>query len=1048
MNIEQYLETINRRYITGIAGEHTYRSDLELLVRELVDSIEVTNEPSQVTDCGNPDYVITKSGVPVGYIEAKDIGKDLNSKSYIEQFTRYRNALDNLIITDYIWFQFFENGELVAEIRIADIQNGSIVPNTAELDKFKDLIVNFTSRVTQAIKSPAKLAELMAGKARLLQKILKDSLDSDIENEIDTELTQQLSTFRTMLIHDLEPKDFSDLYAQTLAYGMFASRYHDKTLENFDRDEAARLIPKSNPLLRNLFQSIAGYNIDERIRPTVDNLAEVFRHADVKSILSGYGKSTQQTDPIVHFYETFLSKYDAKLRKARGVWYTPAPVVKFIVRAVDEILKTKFNLKDGLADMSKTIVELDTFKQDKRRKDGVHKEKKEFHKVQILDPATGTGTFLAEVVQYLYDTRFKNMQGVWPSYVENDLIPRLNGFELLMASYAMAHLKLDMLLGETGCDTEREKRFRIFLTNSLEEYHPDTNTLFSSWLSSEAQEANTVKKDTPIMVVMGNPPYSSSSSNKSDWIQSLLDDYKKDLNERNIQPLSDDYIKFIRLGQYFVDVKGEGVLAFITNNSFVDGLVHRQMRKNLLESFDEIYILNLHGDSNKKEVSPDGSKDENVFDIKQGVSINLFIKTSGNKKRKLGSVYCFDLYGKRDYKYNFLANNSIGSIGWDDISTKHPEFYYKKTNFKLFEKYSKGFMLNDLFKVNSGGIKTHRDNLVIDFDKSHLALKITNFFDDSVDKDVAIKDLKIKETSSWSIAGAREKNSFDDSKIHNICYRPFDIRAIYLDKKLVDRDRSKVMKHMESDNLALLSARTNKTNSVNHFFVTRFYSEMKTAESSNGSYHIPLYLYSSDGLERIANLNTDLVKLFEDALNLSFTIEKQNRANGFSSIDILDFIYAVLHSQNYRSVYKEFLKTDFPYIPYPNIENFWQLVTLGSEIRKLHLMESDLLDGLNTTYPQHGNNTITRKITKNNIGYEPTEDKQGRVWINDEQYFDKVPLLAWEFYIGGYQPAQKWLKDRQGMELSFDDILHYQKIIKSLSETHRLMQEVDNIIKI
>lgn len=1048
MNIEQYLETINRRYITGIAGEHTYRSDLELLVRELVDSIEVTNEPSQVTDCGNPDYVITKSGVPVGYIEAKDIGKDLNSKSYIEQFTRYRNALDNLIITDYIWFQFFENGELVAEIRIADIQNGSIVPNTAELDKFKDLIVNFTSRVTQAIKSPAKLAELMAGKARLLQKILKDSLDSDIENEIDTELTQQLSTFRTMLIHDLEPKDFSDLYAQTLAYGMFASRYHDKTLENFDRDEAARLIPKSNPLLRNLFQSIAGYNIDERIRPTVDNLAEVFRHADVKSILSGYGKSTQQTDPIVHFYETFLSKYDAKLRKARGVWYTPAPVVKFIVRAVDEILKTKFNLKDGLADMSKTIVELDTFKQDKRRKDGVHKEKKEFHKVQILDPATGTGTFLAEVVQYLYDTRFKNMQGVWPSYVENDLIPRLNGFELLMASYAMAHLKLDMLLGETGCDTEREKRFRIFLTNSLEEYHPDTNTLFSSWLSSEAQEANTVKKDTPIMVVMGNPPYSSSSSNKSDWIQSLLDDYKKDLNERNIQPLSDDYIKFIRLGQYFVDVKGEGVLAFITNNSFVDGLVHRQMRKNLLESFDEIYILNLHGDSNKKEVSPDGSKDENVFDIKQGVSINLFIKTSGNKKRKLGSVYCFDLYGKRDYKYNFLANNSIGSIEWDDISTKHPEFYYKKTNFKLFEKYSKGFMLNDLFKVNSGGIKTHRDNLVIDFDKSHLALKITNFFDDSVDKDVAIKDLKIKETSSWSIAGAREKNSFDDSKIHNICYRPFDIRAIYLDKKLVDRDRSKVMKHMESDNLALLSARTNKTNSVNHFFVTRFYSEMKTAESSNGSYHIPLYLYSSDGLERIANLNTDLVKLFEDALNLSFTIEKQNRANGFSSIDILDFIYAVLHSQNYRSVYKEFLKTDFPYIPYPNIENFWQLVTLGSEIRKLHLMESDLLDGLNTTYPQHGNNTITRKITKNNIGYEPTEDKQGRVWINDEQYFDKVPLLAWEFYIGGYQPAQKWLKDRQGMELSFDDILHYQKIIKSLSETHRLMQEVDNIIKI
>ena len=592
MNIEQYLETLNKRYITGIASEHTYRSDLELLVRGLVNNIEVTNEPSQVTDCGNPDYVITKSGIPIGYIEAKDIGKDLNSKVYVEQFTRYRNALDNLIITDYVWFQFFENNKLIAEIRIADIQNGRVVPNPEEFDKFKDLIVNFTSRVTQAIKSPAKLAELMAGKARLLQKILQDSLDSDIEKEKDTELTQQLSTFRTMLIHDLGPKEFSDLYAQTLAYGMFASRYHDETLDSFDRDEAARLIPKSNPLLRNLFQSIAGYNIDERIRPTVDNLAEVFRHADVKSILSGYGKSTQQTDPIVHFYETFLSKYDAKLRKARGVWYTPAPVVRFIVRAVDEILKTKFNLKDGLADTSKAIVELDTFKQDKRRKDGVRKEKKEFHKVQILDPATGTGTFLAEVVQHIYDTRFNNMQGIWPSYVENDLIPRLNGFELLMASYAMAHLKLDMLLGETGCNIEREKRFRIFLTNSLEEYHPDTNTLFSSWLSSEAQEANTVKKDTPVMVVMGNPPYSGESKNKGDWIMHLMDDYKKEpggkekLKERNPKWINDDYVKFIRFSQHLIEKNNEGVLAFINPHGFLDNPTFRGMRWSLLKAYD------------------------------------------------------------------------------------------------------------------------------------------------------------------------------------------------------------------------------------------------------------------------------------------------------------------------------------------------------------------------------------------------------------------------------------------------------------------------------
>ena len=1051
MNIEQYLTALNTRYITGIASEHSYRADLEALVRQLISGVEVTNEPSQVTDCGNPDYVITRKNIPIGYIEAKDIGKNLNAKIYVEQFTRYKNALDNLIITDYIYFQFFENGELMAQIQIADIKNGKIVAIPEHFEKFTNLMADFANRITQAIKSPAKLAELMAGKARLLQNILKEALDADIKQGSDTELIQQLSTFRTMLIHDLQPQDFADLYAQTLAYGMFASRYHDKTLNDFDRDEAARLIPKSNPLLRHLFQSIAGYDIDKRIRPTVDNLAEIFSHADVKSILSGYGKSTQQTDPIVHFYETFLSKYDAKLRKARGVWYTPAPVVKFIVRAADDILKTKFNLTDGLADTSKTTVEVEmqgTSVTKGRHQGNAIFAKQQVHKVQILDPATGTGTFLAEVVQHLYDTRFKNMQGAWASYVENHLIPRLNGFELLMASYAMAHLKLDMLLSETGCNAKRENRFRIFLTNSLEEYHPDTNTLFSAWLSNESKEANTVKKDTPVMVVMGNPPYAVSSSNKGKWIQNLLKDYKKDLNERNIQPLSDDYIKFIRYGQHLVDKNGEGILAFITNNSFIDGLVHRQMRKSLLESFDEIYILDLHGNSKKKEVSPDGSKDENVFDITQGVSINLFIKTVNNKKTKPCNLYHFDLYGSRNNKYSFLDNNSISSIDWNIIDTRCPEFYYKQKDFKLFEKYSQGFMLNDLFEVNSCGIKTHRDNLVIDFNEQQLISKITKFFDIDFDKDIFIKDLKIKETNSWNVINARENNSLDTSKIHNICYRPFDNKVIYFDKKLVDRNRGKVMKHMALDNFALLSARTNKTTSVNHFFITRFYSEMKTAESSNGSYHMPLYLYPDDGTQRMPNLNTDEIKLFAQSLNLPFVAEKQNDQQSFAPIDILDYIYAVLHSPNYRKKYQEFLKIDFPRVPYPTIKTFWQLAAIGAQIRSLHLMESKLLDDLDTTYPQSGDNIITRKLTKTNIGYQPTTTKQGKVWINDTQYFDNVPLLAWEFYIGGYQPAQKWLKDRHNTELSFTDILHYQKIIKSLTQTHHLMHTIDNILKL
>jgi predicted helicase len=568
MQISDYLTSLNARLAEGHTSEHTFRGDLEALIRTLLPEFNVTNEPSQVTDCGNPDYVITKGRIPIGYIEAKDIGKDLNHKLYKEQFTRYKNALDNLIITDYVWFQFYENGVKIAEISLGNLSEstGQIIPLESSFEKFTNQIHEFSTKVTQAIKSPVKLAEFMAGKARLLENILEEALEDDIEAGNDTELTNQLESFRTMLIHDLKPKQFADLYAQTLAYGMFAARYHDSTLPTFDRDEAARLIPQSNPLLRNLFQSIAGYNIDERIKTTVDNLAEVFRHADVKSILEGYGKKTAQTDPIIHFYETFLAKYDAKLRKARGVWYTPQPVVNFIVRAVDEVLKTKFGLKEGLADNSKTTIEVEATTDLQAQSSKLTKRKgklygtKEIHKVQILDPATGTGTFLAEVVNFLYQSKFQHLQGIWPSYVEKDLIPRLNGFELLMASYAMAHLKLDMLFGETGCDKrDQANRLRVFLTNSLEEYHPDTHTLFSSWLSNEAKEANTVKKDTPVMVVMGNPPYSGESANKGDWIMSLMDDYKKEpggtekLKERNPKWINDDYVKFMRFGQHFIE---------------------------------------------------------------------------------------------------------------------------------------------------------------------------------------------------------------------------------------------------------------------------------------------------------------------------------------------------------------------------------------------------------------------------------------------------------------------------------------------------------------
>src|SRR5690554_4766511 len=498
---------------------------------------------------------------------------------------------------------------------------------------------------------------MMAGKARLLSDVIGNALISDEENHQNSTLREQKQAFKEILIHDSSPIGFADVYAQTIAYGMFAARLHDPTLKTFSRQEAAELIPKSNPFLRKLFGYIAGPDIDDRIKWIVENLAEIFLACNVEEILKNYGKTTKMEDPIIHFYETFLAEYDPKLRKARGVWYTPAPVVNFIVRAVDDILKTEFDLPQGLADTSKTTIKVNTQTADKRSATGYIQMEQEVHKVQILDPATGTGTFLAEVVKHIHK-KFQGQQGIWSNYVETHLLPRLNGFELLMASYAMAHLKLDLLLTETGFKPTSNQRFRVYLTNSLEEYHQDTGTLFANWLSSEANEANHIKRDTPVMCVIGNPPYAVSSTNKNDWIQDLISDYKKNLNERKIN-LDDDYIKFIRYGQHYIDKNGSGVLAYISNNSFLDGITHRQMRKHLLESFDKIYILDLHGNSRKLETSPDGSVDQNVFDIMQGVSINIFVKNGNKSKNTLGKVYHFDLQGKRNLKYETLNNSTI-----------------------------------------------------------------------------------------------------------------------------------------------------------------------------------------------------------------------------------------------------------------------------------------------------------------------------------------------------------------------------------------------------
>lgn len=1051
MIIEQYISNINQRYKLGNSTEHTFRGDLQQLIENLVPEIRATNEPKR-QKCGAPDYILTKrdssassAEIPVGFIEAKDIGdsdlEGLKKTGNKEQFDRYRASLNNLIFTDYLQFNFYRDGQLITKIAIGEITDKGIKPIPENFAQFENLLRNFCTTIGQTIKSSKKLSEMMAGKARLLSDIIEKSLTSDNTNNEDSTLKDQMNAFKQILIHDITAKSFADVYAQTIAYGMFAARYHDPTLPTFSRQEAYELIPKSNPFLKKLFGYIAGLDVDDRIKWIVDDLVNIFLACNVEELLKDYGKGTKMEDPIIHFYEDFLADYDPALRKARGVWYTPQPVVNFIVRAVDDILKTEFDLPQGLADTSKTTIKVDM--QGK-------KVEQEVHRVQILDPATGTGTFLAEVVKLIHK-KFEGQQGIWSNYVENQLLPRLNGFELLMASYAMAHLKLDLLLTETGYKPTKDQRFKIFLTNSLEEHHPDTGTIWANWLSTEANEANRIKRDTPVMCIIGNPPYSVSSSNKSEWIEKLTADYKQDLNERNIQPLSDDYIKFIRFGQHFIDKNGSGILAYISNNSFLDGIIHRQMRKHLLESFDKIYILDLHGNAKKKEVSPDGSVDQNVFDIMQGVSINIFIKTAKKKKKELAQVFHSDIYGKRDIKYNFLNENDLKKINWLPIINNNSNLFFTNSQCENID-YESYIKIEELFPNNASGITTERDSITIHFNDESLNIiekKILELDIDDFRKQFTPKP----DGRDWKISTAKEDIKKNIKKRISILYRPFDLRKTIFtgkSKGFHSYPRTSIMSHLLKDNFSLIFERSVTIGEFTNIFISKWAVESHILGTMfSKGYTAPLYLYneienlfSVQNLQRTPNLNLEIVKQIADKLGLTFTNEKDASTssasaaeNTFAPIDILDYIYAVLHSPTYREKYKEFFKIDFPRVPYPKDANtFWQLVKLGGEIRQIHLLESPTVEKYITQYPVDGTNEVTKPTYTN-----------GKVYINDTQYFDNVPNVAWNFYIGGYQPAQKWLKDRKGRKLEFDDILHYQKIIVALSETDRLMKEIDKI---
>ena len=1047
MDLKEYISTVNQKYRAGNATEHSYRGALELLMQTLLPKLRIVNEPKRVK-CGAPDYIASgKDGTPKFYIEAKDIGdNDLDGRNphgHKEQFTRYKQALDYIIFTDYLDFHLYEHGEFVDSVRIAEVKGDKIVAIQDNEEKFLSLIEHVGNNAIQRITSASRLAKLMAGKARLLENIIEQALNDDTYSEANDTLQAQYQSFRDFLIQELTRQDFADIYAQTIAYGMFAARLHDDTPEDFSREEAGRLIPKTNPFLRNLFNNVAGNELDDRITWVVDDLVTVFQATDLKNIMATYVQDKRHHDPMIHFYEDFLSEYNPKLRKSKGVWYTPQPVVSFIVRAVDEILQKEFNLPEGLADYSMIEREVSVEQsRDGRTKDGMKHAMKRFHRVQILDPATGTGTFLAEVVNQIYD-RYRDQQGIWQQYVEQHLIPRLHGFEILMASYAVAHLKLDMLLGETGYQHLSDKRLQVYLTNSLEESNNEPRTLFAQWLSREATEANVIKRDCPVMVMIGNPPYSVSSQNNGKWITNLLANYKKDLNEKNIQPLSDDYIKFVRLGQEYITHTGEGVLAFICNNSFIDGIIHRQMRKELMKTFDKIYILNLHGNTRKKETTPDGSKDENVFDIMQGVSINIFYR-SPKKNQDECRIFYHEIYGTREEKYAYLNSHNINDVQWKELQPKEPYNFFITKDFSLQEEYEKGFKIDELMVSYISGVQSGRDDIYVDMNKERLGDRVKTLLSGNLTPDF-IKKYKVVDSSSYPLLKRMQTSVFDVGKIVKYYYRLFDKRFIYYDKDLIKRSFYNVLQHTLKENVSFLLSKQQSSFDFQHIIVSDCVSDMNAVsmQTREGNYVFPLYIYKKNmgQEERIINFNMELYRKIAKGLNYlaceedNVLIDPIGGVNGvLYPQDLFDYIYAVLHSPSYRERYKEFLKIDFPRIPYPtDWEQFRDLAEKGEELRQLHLME-DLPSKTGITFPVAGS-----------LQVDCYRWQAGRVYINAEQYFEGVPESAWQFFIGGYQPAQKWLKDRKGMTLSFEDVKHYGRIIYVLQQTERIMQEIDDL---
>jgi len=1041
--ITEYIKELDKIHKRGNAKEHSYRHVVIKLFENIAREFEITNEPSRI-ECGAPDYVVSKNNIPWGYIEAKDINTDLNSKNIREQINRYKEALNNLIVTDYLNFIYYKAGEYKLNVIIGKLIDGKIIENKDGYDSFLEMINVFTGYKGIKINNSEKLAKIMANKTRLLSSIIKNIFV--VYKNRENSIKEQMNIFKEYLIHDLYEDTFADIYSQTIAYGLFAAKLYAKSDFRFSRISVADLIPQSNIFLKRFFHYIMGPDIDENIKWFVDDFAEVFNIVDIAAIKKEFENKDQ--DPYIYFYETYLQEYDRETKKEKGAYYTPVPVVRFIVNSVDEILKKEFNLAEGIADNSKTKILV--------KEDGKEIEKT-VHKVQILDPATGTGTFLAEVIEKIYEHIKVENIGKWSGYCENDLLPRIHGFEYLMASYTIAHLKIDMKLREKGFAKIKwdNERLGIYLTNTLEEPKTDIKKLeLVKWLSDEAEAAQKVKANTPVMVVLGNPPYNQESQNI--YSSNIYLSYKKEpgginkLNEKNIKCLNDDYVKFIAYGHSLISKYNEGVLAYINNSGFLDNATFRGMRWSLLNTFDKIYVLNLYGDVEKNKLIED-KEDENIFDIKKGVSINIFVKNNKKKAGELAVVFYAEIRGTRTKKFEYLNKNiNFNNIKWKKLQLSENNYYLVEKNFKNESVYNQYFGIHEIFNAYSSGIDTGRDDFAINAEKDELIKKIEKLL--SLDDEKAREELKLGEDSrDWKIRFVKndlklflsKDSKIDEQKIVQLLYKPFDIRYTYFtgnSRGYLINPRNTIMKHFIIGNNCGLIFNRGIIGNITPVFITnkiiigRSWSRSGT---TSRDYVAPLFIYTfENNSEKQVNLNPAIIKKIESILNMKHNDNEKDN-NTFTSLDILDYIYSFLHSVIYREKFNELLNIDFPRIKYPkNKKEFMLLIELGGKLRKLHLMED--LENIKDiiSYPEPGTDEVEK------IRYE-----NEKVYINAKQYFEKISPEIWDYYIGGYQPANQWLKEKKGKKLEYNDNKHFNRIIYIIQETIQIQKQIDKILE-